>query len=164
MGRMDTELAKLALMAEGGKVDGELVGNTVTFQRERQMWDMTNELACRPGRRGDSSLASAFADGSLRRISRHHLAGHVAGKRPQGPVDETERPERCRDRSALRIWPRDNQGPFLKTAAAMGSAGVARAIDLLVTADYHSKSGVGDFATNVESFLLAIASQQPRRA
>jgi DNA polymerase III delta subunit len=60
--------------------------------------------------------------------------------------------------SQLRIWPRENQEPFLRTAEAMGPAGVGRALDLLAAIDHQSKSGVGDAATNIERFILELAS------
>ena len=46
----------------------------------------------------------------------------------------------------------------------MGDAGVARALDLLTTIDHQSKSGVGEFATNVERFLLQMAGESTGRA
>jgi DNA polymerase III delta subunit len=63
---------------------------------------------------------------------------------------------------ALRIWPREVQGPFFKTATALGDAGVATAIDLLAETDRQSKSGVGNAASNVERFILAIAATHAR--
>ena len=58
--------------------------------------------------------------------------------------------------SALKIWPRDMQEPFMQTAQKLGENGVARALDLLVQIDHQSKSGVGDAANNVERFLLTV--------
>src|SRR5688572_1552933 len=45
LGRLDMELAKLALQSEGGKVNAGDVATSVVFQREREMWDLTNALA-----------------------------------------------------------------------------------------------------------------------
>src|SRR4051794_22024079 len=44
LGRLDSELAKLALQSDerGGAVDAETVSTAVAFQREQEMWDMTN--------------------------------------------------------------------------------------------------------------------------
>ena len=66
----------------------------------------------------------------------------------------------------LRIWPREMQGPFMETAAALGEAGSARAVDLLAEVDRQSKTGVGDAAANVERFLIAVGKRGgagPRR-
>jgi DNA polymerase III delta subunit len=56
----------------------------------------------------------------------------------------------------LRIWPAEKGGAFVATAERMGDDGLCRALNLLVEVDYHSKSGVGDAAENVEKFLLAV--------
>jgi DNA polymerase III delta subunit len=160
MGRIDTELAKLALIAEGKPVDAELVASTVAFQRERQMWDMTNELAAgRPAEalRRWRQLLQSDPSAEFRAVTwlcmwLENVRKALAMKR-KGESDFSI----CQ---ALRIWPRENQGPFLKTAVAMGQAGVARALDLLATVDRNSKSGVGEFATNVERFLLDMAPRK----
>ena len=158
LARLDSELAKLALTSAGGKVDAEQVGSAVLFQRERQMWDMTNELAAgRPAEalRRWRQLLQTDSSSEFRAVTwlgmwLENVRKALAMKR-KGMNESAI----C---SALRVWPRENQGPFLKTAAAMGEAGVARALDLLATVDLQSKSGVGEFATNVERFLLEMAS------
>ena len=157
MGKIDTELAKLALMAPAGKIDAELVGNVVSFQRERQMWDMTNELAAgHPAEalRRWRQLLQTDPTAEFRAVTwlcmwLESVRKALVLKR-QGMNDGAI----C---VALRIWPRDNQGPFMKTVTSMGEAGVARAVDLLATVDRQSKSGVGDFSTNVEKFLMEMA-------
>src|SRR3954447_3641232 len=45
LGRLDNELAKVALSCSGDKVGVEDIAESVVFQREQEMWDMTNELA-----------------------------------------------------------------------------------------------------------------------
>src|SRR5207248_4095717 len=45
LGRLDSELAKLALQSDSGKIDRKDVEHGVAFQREQEMWDMTNEIA-----------------------------------------------------------------------------------------------------------------------
>ena len=50
LGRLDNELAKLALSAKSDKVDIDDISQSVVFQREQEMKDMTIELATgRPG-------------------------------------------------------------------------------------------------------------------
>jgi DNA polymerase III delta subunit len=161
MGRIDTELAKLALMATSGRVDAELVSKTISFQREREMWDMTNEIAS--GRTAEAlrrwrqllqtDPSSEFRAVTWLGIWLENVRKALAMKR-RGTSEATIGQN-------LRIWPRENQAPFLKTATTMGDKGVARALDLLATADKNSKSGVGDFATNVEKFLLQLAAGKP---
>ena len=60
--------------------------------------------------------------------------------------------------SALRIWPRENQEPFIKTAVTLGETGVAKAVDLLAEMDKRSKSGLGEAKDNVERFILSMAT------
>jgi len=152
LGRLDTELAKLALMCEGGKVTAEAVGSAVSFQRERQMWDMTNELAAgRPAEalRKWRQLIQSDTTAEFRAVTwlgmwLENVRKALAMKR-SGTSDGDIA-------TALKIWPRENLAPFMKTAAAMGDAGVGRALDLLTNVDRKSKSGVGEFATNVEGF------------
>src|SRR2546428_2867519 len=47
LGRLDSEIAKLAIDADetGGKIGPQKVSQTVAFQREQEMWDLTNALA-----------------------------------------------------------------------------------------------------------------------
>jgi DNA polymerase III delta subunit len=58
----------------------------------------------------------------------------------------------------LRIWPREIQEPFIKTAERLGEAGAAQALDLLAEIDHQSKTGVGDAASNVERFILQMGA------
>ena len=159
MGKIDTELAKLALMSPNGKVDAELIANTVTFQREREMWDMTNEIGS--GRAAEAlrrwrQLIQTDSSAEFRAVTwlcmwLENVRKALAMKR-RGENDFSI----CQ---TLRIWPREYQAPFLKTAASMGQAGVARALDLLTAVDRQSKSGIGDFASNVERFLLQLSAE-----
>src|SRR6202000_3291593 len=45
LGRMDNELAKLALASKDGKIGPQDIGTSVAFQREQQMSELTNALA-----------------------------------------------------------------------------------------------------------------------
>lgn len=156
LGRLDNELAKLALQTDTGKIDAKDVRAGVSFQREQEMWDMTNEIA------------AGHADEALRRWRRLVQMDSSAEFRAVTWLamwlEKAQQAVQMRRKgmnafaigSALKIWPRDLQEPFIKTAERLGEAGVARAIDLLVTVDHHSKSGIGDAATNVEGFLLTV--------
>jgi DNA polymerase III delta subunit len=162
LGRLDTELAKLALGVDGKtrSIGPEQVATGVAFQRERQMWDMTNELAS--GRPEEAlkrwrQLVSLDPSAEFRAVTwlgmwlenvRKALAMKRKGANPFTICQQ------------LRIWPRELQGPFMKTADTLGNRGVARALDLLAEVDLQSKSGVGDAATNVERFILTLATQR----
>jgi len=157
LGRLDNELAKLALQAEKGKIDAQAVGGSVAFQREQEMWHMTNELAAgKPAEalRRWRQLVQMDSSAEFRAVTwlvmwlenvRKALAMKKEGQNAFTIAQQ------------LRIWPREIQQPFFKTAEALGDRGVARALDLLAEVDHHSKSGVGEAATNVEDFLMSVA-------
>jgi DNA polymerase-3 subunit delta len=162
LGRLDNELAKLAIGAESGKISAADVSGGVSFQREQEMWDMTGELAA--GRTAEAlrrwrRLVQLDPSAEFRAVTwlgmwlenvRKALAMRGQGMNPFAIG------------SALRIWPRENQEPFVRTATALGPAGLARAIDLLAQTDCRSKSGIGDAATNVEAFILELARMGER--
>lgn len=160
LGKLDTELAKLALAADGKVIQPQHVGQAVVFQREQKMWEMTNAVAA-----GDPAealrrwrhLLASDPSSEFRAVTwlgiwlenvRKALALRKTGMNPAAIA------------SQLRIWPRELQAPFMKTAEALGDAGVGRALDLLAEVDRNSKSGVGEAATNVERFILDVGSGQ----
>jgi DNA polymerase-3 subunit delta len=157
LGRLDNELAKLALQTDTGKIDLKDVRAGVSFQREQEMWDMTNEIA------------AGQADEALRRwrqlVQMDSSAEYRAVTWLCMWLEKAQQAVQMRKKgmnpfsigAALKIWPRDLQEAFVRTAEKMGEAGVARAIDLLVEVDHQSKTGVGDAAENVERFLLTMA-------
>lgn len=159
LGKLDTELAKLALAADGKTIQPQHIGQAVVFQREQKMWDMTNALAA-----GDPAEA-------LRRW-RHLLSTEPSSEFRAvtwlGMWLENVRKALAMKRQGmnaaaiaqqLRLWPREIQQPFFKTAEELGEAGVARALDLLAEVDRNSKSGVGEAATNVERFILEVGGR-----
>lgn len=157
LGKLDCELAKLALLADDKPIRAEHIGQGVVFQREQKMWEMTNALAS-----GDPAealrrwrqLLAADPSSEFRAVTwlgmwlenvRKALALKRTGMNP------------FQIASTLKIWPRELQQPFMKTADQLGETGVAEALDLLAEIDCQSKSGVGDAATNVERFILSLA-------
>jgi len=154
------ELGKLALTARpGAHIDADEVARGVSFQREQAMWEMTNALAAGNPAEALCRWRKSCGAGRLHRVSRRHLAVHVAGKRPQGFGNETQRHEHLRHRSALRIWPKENQEPFMKTATSLGEAGVARAVDLLAEIDSAANRGWRGEGQMSNGFILSMASQ-----
>ncbi|HTW95941.1 MAG TPA: DNA polymerase III subunit delta [Tepidisphaeraceae bacterium] len=160
MGRIDAELGKLSLTCAGGRLTAEDVSQSVAFQREREMWDLTNALgsgdtaeALRRWRQliqGDSSAEfravtwlSIWLENVRKALDMH--------RRGQGVFSIGQ---------ALRIWPQAMQQPFLKTAIALGESGAAEALDLLARIDHQTKTGVGDAAENVERFILTLAARR----
>ena len=158
LGRLDGELAKLALSADSGKVDVEEIAGNVAFQREREMWDLTNALAAGNAAEAVSrwrQLVHSDSSAEFRAVTwlciwlqnvRKALTMLRQGQNAF-TIGQT-----------LRIWPRELQQKFVDTAQSLGEPGLARAVDLLAKIDYQTKTGVGDAAENVERFILAMAA------
>ncbi len=164
LGRLDNELAKLALQTDNGKVDVKDVRAGVAFQREQEMWDMTNEVAAghtQEALRRWRQLVQMDSSAEFRAVT--WLAMWL--EKAQEAVQMRHKGMNAfAVGAALKIWPRDLQEPFVKTAERLGEAGVSRAIDLLVEVDHQSKSGVGNAADNVERFLLTVGREvHPQR-
>ena len=154
LGRLDNELAKLFLQSPDGRVDADAVARNVSFQREQEMWNMTDEIAAghteQAVRRWRQLVAS---DPSTEFRAVTWLVMWLEKVRKALAMLHQKR-SKFDIAKELRIWPKEAQEPFFKTAHAIGDAGAARLIDLLAQVDYHSKTGVGDMADNVERFLL----------
>ena len=148
----------LALASADGKIGPEAVAGAVVFQRERQMWDMTN------------ALAAGHTEEALRRwrqLTQMDSSAEFRAITWLGMWLENVRKAISLSRSGmnaftigqqLRIWPRDLQAPFVETAKAMGEPGANRALALLAEIDYQTKTGVGDATDNVERFMLYLAT------
>jgi DNA polymerase III delta subunit len=160
LGRIDTELAKLALSSPTGRIGPDEVANSVAFQREREMWDLTNALAA-----GDATeaftrwrqLLQADSSAEFRAVTwlciwlenvRKALGMLRAGQNAF-TIGQT-----------LRIWPRELQQRFVDTVQTLGDRGLKNAVDLLAQIDYQTKTGVGDAAQNVERFILSLAQTE----
>lgn len=154
LGRLDNELAKLALVCEG-KVDANSIRNSVAFQREQEMWDMTDELAA--GRIGNClerwrHLVRMDSSAEYRAITwltiwLEKVLNYFAMKE-RGANEFTI----GRD---LKIWPADKQKPFFQNANALGKPKAQELVKLLAQLDYRSKTGLGDLTQNVERFILS---------
>lgn len=156
LGRLDGELAKLALHSDDGKVTTDQVAASVAFQREQEIKEMTADLAV-----GDAlgalrrwrQLVQLDASAEFRAVTWLGMwledVGAVVRGEPTGKFQ----------------WKyRDRLPQFINIAKAIGRAGHARALDLLAEVDQQSKSGVGDAAANVERFILQLVSANAGRA
>jgi DNA polymerase-3 subunit delta len=155
LGRLDNELAKLALQTNG-VADAKSVSEAVSFQREQEMWDMTNEVAAgniAEALRRWRHLCQLDSSAEFRAVTwlgmwlekvRRALQLRREGKNDFAIAKE------------LKIWPMDQQRPFFQTASSIGEAGAGRLIELLTDIDFRSKNGLGDMKENVERFLLSV--------
>jgi DNA polymerase-3 subunit delta len=156
MGRLDNELAKLAVACTD-KIDLAAIEQAVPFQRERQMWDMTDAL-------GSGQPAEALR--RWRQLLQMDSSAEFRGITWLGLFLQNARKAITMSRNGespftigqqLRIWPRDRQAAFVQTALRLGDGGIDRLLDLLVEIDFQGKTGIGDAASNVERFLLSAA-------
>jgi DNA polymerase-3 subunit delta len=149
LGRLDSELAKLALMKDDGRIDVKDVAGSVSFQREQEMWDMTNALAA-----GDAAealqrwrhLVQLDPSTEFRAVTWLAMWLEEVGAILSGG-----------NTSKLQWKYRDRLPQVIQTAKSLGKRQHARAVDLLAEMDKRSKSGVGDAAKNVEQFILSFA-------
>ena len=154
LGRLDNEIEKVALQTDG-KVDAATIGKSVSFQREQEMWDMTDEVAA--GRTAsavkrwrnlvqmDPSAeyrAVTWLTMWLEKVRRYYTFKH------QGMNEAMVLKE-------LKIWPFEKQRPFVENAQKLGEKRTGQLIELLAEVDKRSKSGLGEMIENVERFILA---------
>jgi len=156
MGRIDNELAKLALMNKGGKLTIEDVHGSVAFQSLRPMWDLTNALSAADQaeaiRRWRQLLqmdkSAEFRGITWLSVWLESVRRAIEMQKQGVPADAIG--------NELKIWPRESRGKFFAVCKHMGPEGVSRAMAQLAEIDYQSKTGVGDAAENVERFLLSL--------
>ena len=155
LGRLDNELAKLALQTNG-VADAKAVSEAVSFQREQEMWDMTNEVAAgniAEALRRWRHLCQLDSSAEFRAVTWLGMwlekVRRALQLRREGKNDFVIARE-------LKIWPMDQQKPFFQTASNIGESGAGRLIELLTDIDYRSKNGLGDMKENVERFLLSV--------
>lgn len=158
LGRLDNELAKLALNCEGGKVGLQQVTAATAFQREREIWDLTDAL-------GGGDWAGAIA--RWRQLVQLDSSAEFRAVTWLGLWLENVRKALVMLRrgesasvigQALRIWPRQRQEGFVQTVRNLGQTGLERALDLLAEIDFQTKTGIGDACQNVERFILTLAA------
>ena len=149
LGRLDNELAKLAIDADetGGKVGPRKVADSVSFQREQEIKEMT------------VALATGDVVGALRRWRQLIQLDKSAEFRAVtwlGMWLEDVRAALHGGAGKLSWKYKDRFPQFLRTSQHLGDAGACRALDLLAELDHDSKSGVGEAAENVERFILEL--------
>jgi DNA polymerase III delta subunit len=151
LGRIDNELAKLAIQNDSGKIQAGEISDNVTFQREQEMTELTNALA--EGRPVDAIK----------------LWRHMTQLDPSSEFRavtwlimwlEDVRTYLTSPGSFKNVWRyKSNLPQFQKNAKSMGKEKLAILLDALADTDRRSKSGLGEASENVERFILSIAAQ-----
>lgn len=156
LGRLNNELAKLSLQSDNGKLERKDVEKGVSFQREQEMWDMTNEIAAGhadKALRRWRQLVQMDSSAEFRAVT---WLGMWLEKVSQAVAMKRRGMNGFAIASALKLWPREMQEAFMKTVEKLGENGLVKAVDLLVEIDHQSKTGVGNAADNVERFLVTV--------
>jgi DNA polymerase III delta subunit len=149
LARLDSELAKVALQVESGRVTKGDVAGSVTFQREQEIKEMTLELAVgKPAEalRRWRTLVQLDSSAEFRAVTwltmwLEDVGDILAG----GSVQKI-------------LWKYSQRvDQFVRFTRLLGRDGHRRAVTALAEMDRRSKSGLGDAVTNVERFLLSFA-------
>lgn len=166
LGRLDQELAKLAV-AHGtpagappttrATIDVAQISDTVAFQREMEMWNLTDALSA-----GDKTqalrrwrhLVRMDSSAEFRAIT--WLSLWLENLRKALVMRRQRVPDQVIARNC-RIFDPRLATTFLATAARLGETGIDHALVLLAELDRRNKSGLGDAAENVERFILTVA-------
>jgi len=155
LGRLDNELAKLAISIEGKKVEADDVAKSVAFQREQEMWDLTNALAAgnvREALQRWRQLLSSDSSSEFRAVT--WISMWLENVRKALAMKKEGMNENAIG-NALRIFPFESRPAFFKTTAALGANRVAKAIDELTQLDRKTKTGLGEARNHVERFILS---------
>jgi len=164
LGRLDTELAKLALLVgDGEPIDKKLIDEVVGRGSDEDAWAVQEavlEALNRPGGGGaaiaklhelvDLSgqppiLVSYFVADLMRKL--HQAAMMRAAHVSDGQI--------ARD---LKLWgPR--QTMFMSLLRRISDRSASRLFDRIVRADRRSKSGFGDALRNLEGFCAVLADE-----
>lgn len=158
--QLDTELAKLALLAEDGKVTTRLIEQTVGRQSDEEVWaaqsavletlatgnpapalEMVDELVRLAGR--DPVPVTYFVADIARKLAVAHAM------RRQGSSD-------FEITKTLKVWPRERQQLFTQALGRLG-ADQARALQRRVLClDARTKTGFGEGLRNLECFCAGL--------
>lgn len=157
LGRLDSELAKLAVGCEDGSIAVEQIEALVGHASDEMAWEIQAALLS-----GDANASLAklhelidlaghhevlitFAVSDMMR-KLNHAATMAAGRMNDFAI--------CKQ---LKVWPRERQEPFLRAARKLGRRRAATLLDGLVDMIRRSRSGFGEASVNLERFCVQFA-------
>lgn len=158
LGRLDNELAKLALQVDDGVLRPEAINRSVVFQREQEMWDMTDALTMgRPDEalRRWRHLVASDPSSEFRAVT---WLGLWLEKAVRALAMSRQRMNAFAIGKELKIWPAQNAEKLVATVQRIGESKLRDAVNRLIDVDRKNKSGLGDPADNVEQFLLTLGA------
>ncbi len=157
LGRLDNELAKLALQVEDGTLKPEDISISVVFQREQQMWEMTDALTLGKPDEAVKRWRHLLASDPSSEFRAVTWLGLWLEKATKALAMKKLKMNGFTIAKELKIWPAANADKLLVTVERLGERKLRDAVDRLLDVDRKNKSGLGDPATNVENFLLTMA-------
>jgi len=160
LGKLDSELGKLAAMAEpGGPIEAEHVDAVVGRSSEEDAWRVQDALLS-----GDAGRAIATLH-ELNELAGHHemlllyACSDLARKLAHGAEMLGRGANEFTVCKTLRVWPRERQRPFCAAARKLGVPGSAAMLDKIVELDARSKSGYGEALENLERFCVLLSER-----
>ncbi len=157
LGKIDNELAKLALQVTSKKVTPADVAASISFQRDQEMWAMTDELtAGRPAKALERWRNLLRTDPSSEFRAMTWLTIWLE-KVVKARALAASRTSPNAIAAALKIWPAYNVEHMLRIGEKLGDDGMRQAAKFLADLDRRTKSGLGDATRNIERFVLSLA-------
>lgn len=158
--QLDSELGKLALIAEGGRITLEVVEQTVGRQSDEEVWaaqsavleslatgsprpalEMVDELV-RLARRDPVPVTYFVAD-----IARKLAVAHAMKRQGLNDAAVTK---------ALKVWPRERQELFTRSLRRLSPAQAGELQRRVLALDARTKRGLGQGLRNLECFCAGL--------
>ena len=156
LGRLDNEMAKLAISAKSSRIGPDDISGTIAFQKELEMVELTNALTAGNAPEAVRRWRQLVALDSGSQFSVFAwIANWLMGMQKGIRLKENGAGNYEIFQNA-RIWKDDLKEPFLRTMLAMGGGGIEKALAQLAEVEYQSKTGVGNAADNIERFILTL--------
>jgi DNA polymerase-3 subunit delta len=156
LGRLDSELSKLAIQCDGGKITAKDVAGSVSFQREQEIWEITTLLG-----RGVTKQAVE----RYRQIVQADPSAQYRMITWLGILLENYRTLLiAKDRNlnlsgvakSLRIFDDRVLREYLTAAGKLGRAGVTERLARLTDLDRRIKTGLAEAAEGIERYIATL--------
>jgi len=159
--RLDTELGKLSVMAEGGKITVDLIEGAVGQSSDEQAWELQAALL--------EAMSTGRANAAVEKVRELiDLAGQpevlvmYAATDLMRKLDAAGQLKRSgmgngQIAKELRIWPRSRQDAFFRVLGRADAVTIGHHFDQAIRADANSKRGLGTATENLECFCAALA-------
>jgi DNA polymerase-3 subunit delta len=159
MGRLESELAKLALFAgEKSQITTAMVEELVGFQHEQVVWSFIDALAAGNTKEAltrhtelwqmDARIGFTLVGAVFFWLSQVLRAREMLDRRLSDAQISKE----------LKLWPAQRAGAVLNSARRWGVEGCRRVSTALLSADMAAKTSLGEPQRNMENFIVQACS------